>query len=55
VPDQAGFDGLLVEAQAESGAFTDIYLDGNVGQAFLKPFRIVLDYRGDRIAFVERE
>jgi len=42
-------------SQAESGAFTNIYLDGNVGQAFLKPFRLVLDYQGDRIAFVERE
>jgi len=47
------FESPRVEfSQATSGAFTDVYLDGNIGQAFLKPFRIVLDYRNDRIAFV---
>lgn len=39
-------------SQATSGAFTDVYTDGNIGQAFLKPFKIVLDYPHDRIAFV---
>jgi len=37
---------------ADHGAFTDRYSLGNVGQEFLAPFRIVLDYPGDRIAFV---
>jgi hypothetical protein len=37
---------------AEHGAFTDRYTLGNIGQDFLAPFRIVLDYPGDRIAFV---
>ncbi|HEX6886166.1 MAG TPA: pepsin/retropepsin-like aspartic protease family protein [Planctomycetota bacterium] len=37
---------------AEHGAFTDRYTLGNVGQEFLAPFRLVLDYPGDRIAFV---
>lgn len=39
-------------SQAESGAFTDRYTTGNLGQGFLAPFRIVLDYRHDRLAFV---
>lgn len=39
-------------SQAESGAFTDLYTAGNIGQGFLRPFRMVLDYRNDRIAFV---
>jgi hypothetical protein len=37
---------------AERGAFTDQYTVGNIGQEFLAPFRMVLDYPGDRIAFV---
>lgn len=37
---------------AERGAFTDLYTVGNIGQEFLAPFRLVLDYPGDRIAFV---
>lgn len=39
-------------SQAESGAFTDRYTTGNIGQGFLAPFRLVLDYRHDRLAFV---
>jgi hypothetical protein len=43
---------LVAFSLAERGAFTDRYALGNIGQDFLAPFRIVLDYPGDRIAFV---
>jgi len=39
---------------ATTGAFTDVYTTGNIAQEFLAPFRMVLDYPHDRIAFVER-
>ena len=45
-------DRVVSFSLAEHGAFTDRYTLGNVGQDFLAPFRIVLDYPGDRIAFV---
>jgi len=38
---------------AEQGAFTDRYTVGNIAQDFLAPFRLVLDYPDDRMAFVE--
>lgn len=38
---------------AEHGAFADRYTTGNIGQDFLAPFRMVLDYPNDRLAFVE--
>jgi hypothetical protein len=34
------------------GVFSDPYVEGNLGVEFLKPFRIVLDYTRDRVAFV---
>ncbi|NOT28950.1 MAG: hypothetical protein HOP15_00720 [Planctomycetes bacterium] len=37
---------------AEDGAFNDRYTLGNIGQGFLAPFRMVLDYPNDRLAFV---
>jgi hypothetical protein len=47
------FEGPTVSfSLAELGAFADRYTLGNIGQEFLGPFRIVLDYPGDRIAFV---
>ena len=42
-------------SQATSGAFSDEYTTGNLGQAFLKPFRIVLEYLHDRLALVPLE
>jgi hypothetical protein len=36
------------------GPFGDDYVEGNLGVAFLKPFRIVLDYPGERVAFIRR-
>jgi hypothetical protein len=39
-------------SQAETGAFTDAYTTGNIGQDFLAPFTLVLDYPHDRLAFV---
>jgi hypothetical protein len=45
-------DKTVAFSLAEHGAFTDRYTLGNIGQEFLAPFRIVLDYPGDRIAFV---
>jgi hypothetical protein len=41
-------------AVVETGAFNDPYTLGNIGGVLLKPFVIVTDYRGGRIAFVER-
>ncbi|NOT32120.1 MAG: hypothetical protein HOP15_16860 [Planctomycetes bacterium] len=49
------FEGRQVEfSLAEHGAFTDRYTLGNIGQDFLAPFRMVLDYPNGRLAFVER-
>ena len=42
----------VIFSQAETGAFTDRYTTGNIGQDFLAPFRLVLDYPHDRLAFV---
>jgi predicted aspartyl protease len=42
---------MVAFALAEKGAFTDRYTLGNIGQDFLAPFRMVLDYPHDRIAF----
>jgi hypothetical protein len=36
------------------GPLGDPYVEGNVGVEFLKPFRIVLDYPQERVAFVRR-
>lgn len=41
-------------AKGDVGPLADKYTVGNVGQVFLRPFRIVLDYAGARIAFVEK-
>lgn len=40
-------------SQAKTGAFTDEYIAGNVGNAFLSPFRLVFDYPHQRVAFVK--
>lgn len=37
----------------ESGPVADAYATGNIGARFLEPFRIILDYRRDRIALIE--
>jgi outer membrane lipoprotein-sorting protein len=42
----------VVFATATKGAFAEPYLAGNIGQEFMKPFRIVLDFSGYRIALV---
>lgn len=48
------FEGRYVQfSLAEHGAFADRYTLGNIGQDFLAPFRMVLDYPNDRLAFVE--
>jgi hypothetical protein len=36
------------------GPLGDEYVEGNLGVEFLKPFRIVLDYQQERVAFVRR-
>jgi hypothetical protein len=38
---------------AEIGSFADPYLAGNIGIEVLKNFRVVLDFTGSRVAFVE--
>jgi hypothetical protein len=47
-------DVLADFAETEKGAFADPYALGNIGGVLLKPFIIVTDYRGGRIAFVGR-
>ena len=42
----------VVFSTADRGAFSDPYLAGNIGQVFMKPFRVVLDFSGYRIALV---
>lgn len=37
----------------ESGPTADAYLTGNIGARFLEAFRIILDYRRDRIALID--
>src|SRR5262249_41554449 len=39
-------------SKASSGAMADDYTVGNIGQGFLKPFRMVLWYQANKIAFV---
>ena len=49
------FEGPTVDfATADTGALSDRYLAGNLGQTFLEPFRLVFDYPNERIAFVPR-
>ena len=40
---------------AKTGAFRDEHTLGNIGQAFLRPFRVVFWYQGRKIAFVEKK
>jgi len=42
----------VVFSRTKDGAFADAYTTGNLGQTFLRPFRIVLDLAHERIAFV---
>jgi hypothetical protein len=37
----------------ESGPVADAYTTGNIGARFLEPFRVILDYRRNRIALIE--
>lgn len=46
---------LVVFATGEKGAFAEPYLAGNIGQDFMKPFKVVLDFSGYRIALLPRE
>lgn len=45
---------MVLFATSMKGAFGEPYLAGNIGQDFMKPFRIVLDYSGYRIALIPR-
>ncbi|MEX2244793.1 MAG: aspartyl protease family protein [Fimbriimonadaceae bacterium] len=42
-------------AYQKQGLFDDGFLDGNIGQDLLKPFRAVFDYPNERLALVLRE
>jgi hypothetical protein len=44
----------VVFALDRQGPMGDEYVEGNLGVEFLKPFRIVLDYQQERVAFVRR-
>jgi hypothetical protein len=39
---------------AKEGAFADLYVAGNIGQALMRPFNIVFDYGNSRIAFLPK-
>jgi hypothetical protein len=41
-------------SQAESGPLAEAYTVGNIGQGFLRPFKLVFDYQNRRMAFVKR-
>jgi hypothetical protein len=43
-----------VFAIGKNGPFGDDYVDGNIGVDFLKPFRVVLDFANERVAFVKK-
>jgi hypothetical protein len=45
----------VIYSLARSGPFADPFVDGNIGVEFLKPFRIVLDYQHERLAFLPVE
>lgn len=42
-------------ATAKSGPLAEAYTIGNIGQGFLRPFKLVFDYQNRRMAFVKRE
>ncbi len=44
----------VVFAIDKNGPFGDEYVEGNIGVDFLKPFRVVLDFGNERVAFLER-
>lgn len=41
-------------ATQPKGAFANPYVTGNLGGGFIKPFNLILDYQGGRIAYIER-
>lgn len=41
-------------SQAKTGAFSDRYLSGNIGQDLMEPFVMVFDFGGSRVAFLPR-
>jgi hypothetical protein len=43
---------IIIYSLAKSGPLAEPGVDGNIGVEFLKPFRILLDYRRARMAFV---
>jgi hypothetical protein len=44
----------VVFALERQGPLGDEYVEGNLGVAFLRPFRIVLDYQQERLALIRR-
>src|SRR5262249_22131262 len=44
----------VIFAEADKGALADEYLDGNLGQQFLQPFRVVFNYPAEQIAFIKK-
>lgn len=44
----------VVFSTGTTGAFSEPYLAGNIGQEFMKPFKIVLDFTGSRIALLSK-
>lgn len=41
-------------SQAKVGAFADPYLAGNIGQDFMRPFDVVFDFGGSRVALLPK-
>jgi hypothetical protein len=46
---------MVLFALDRKGPMGDEYVDGNLGVEMLKPFRIVLDYPHERMAFIRRQ
>lgn len=42
-------------ATTKTGPLAEAYTVGNIGQGFLRPFKLVFDYQNRRMAFVKRE
>lgn len=45
----------VIYALAKDGPLAEASIDGNIGVEFLRPFRIVLDYRGGRLGMMPVE
>ena len=45
----------MLLAQTSTGTFTARGLVGSIGQNLMRPFRVVLDFGGARVAFIPKD